>query len=538
MSETTQQAVSTKAEGEPQDFILTKTGVMIVGSELIGDKLTALLCEAIEMNKASGLASVVIRNDGYPRDADGPVFAMTYADTHSFAINLNHCWDRACEIATEGDKYLSFLGVLWINVLSCFGHELDHLDLAAGDRELYEALRANEEGNKELETAAKETAQTLIMRLALKFDTEIPAPAELGWFGVKWMELHTNEESKDLEWVIKARQMVESGVVYEEPDNDIKITSFREFVKQGYDLKGKEDWDQAVSCVNLEAHLDAGVEEFKAEPVEAPEIETVELEISAEQEAIEAVEMGGEMPEAAEVQAGTLQAAAMFVGAGNAEMPAVEPIAEAPTTTVPLPGPVAAVQAQLQAAAKTATPPAPHSEPTYTPNNLSNEIISQVMEQVWRTCYHHIFTKCGWQQNPQTGRFFFANAAAVLEGINIQHIIQHYGADNLIMEYLAINGSGQEVLEKCQGMLRGTTTSRQGLPCYTLFLNLGGKRFKRTFVAQNPDKLNAQNAYTKTAAEAGEGHMLAWVYRGEADDSAPFKEKCAVKIRDNNYEVF
>ena len=89
----------------------------------------------------------------------------------------------------------------------------------------------------------------------------------------------------------------------------------------------------------------------------------------------------------------------------------------------------------------------------------------------------------------------------------------------------------------CQGVIRGYLTSKQGLPAYAIYLNIKGQRIKRSFLPQNPEKRNAQNAYTNAAEEAGQGHMVAWVFKDEVADAAPFKEKCAVKIRDNAYEV-
>lgn len=159
------------------------------------------------------------------------------------------------------------------------------------------------------------------------------------------------------------------------------------------------------------------------------------------------------------------------------------------------------------------------------------------MKAVWQTVYHHLFTKCGWSQNPTTGRFFFANAAAVLEGVNIQHILTQFGADNFIKEYDTLDANGKPAAEQCQGMIRGYLTSKQGLPAYSVYINMGGQRFKRSFLPQNPEKIT-NNAYTKSADDAAAGNMIAWVFKDEVPDTAKFTEKCAVKIRNNEYEVF
>jgi len=576
---TEQQKTSTIApvENKKPEFILTNSGVMFLGPELLGNKLAALMCEAIALDEVHGLATLVIRTDGFPIDTDEtPLFGAAYADTYSVAINLQKCWDSACQTTMEGEIHLSLLGVLWINVLSALGHELDHLAVSTLDRELYEVMRSTDDGNKELEDAASISAEQMIVNLSRRFDVEIPGAGEMGWFGVKLMELFTDEDTKDLQWVIEARKDMEAGIIYNEGD-DKKCFSFRDFVKKAHDPDSKTgDWEQPTTAVNLEAHLDSGVEEFKAEPVDEPVARTIDLE---ESEIIEVLleadmeeqgiktEPKEQVPVIPMVQTGNGQ----FVGAGvevaerdieftnpveataagtiasetMGAIPGVVPanaagaavMAEQAPLEVPLPPTVAAEQQAFATAATTGTPPIKETPTTYTPNALAPEVMAKTIKEIWQVLYHHIFTKCGWQQNPQTGRFMFTNAAAVLEGVNIQHIIQQNGADNFIMEYDTMNAEGQFAPEMCQGMVRGRTTAVAGLPSYSLYLNIGGQRFKRTFMPQNPEKRNTSNAYTNSANEAAGGHMIVWVFKDEAADNAPFKEKVAVTIKDNVYEV-
>ena len=562
---TKQQEVLAKAEETSKaGFILTKNGVMIVGHDFLGDKLTAIIWAAIEQDDLHGLLSLVIRTDDFPIEGDSPVFGMAYADTHSVAVNLEHCWHRACVKASKDEENLSFLGILWVNVLSTLAHELDHLTVATNDRVMYELMRSTEDGQEELEKSGNAAGEPMIIALAKQFDIEIPQASELGWFGVKLMDLFTDESTKDLEWVVKARKDIEAGIIYAEPENKIEIKTFREFVKRAYDLNSNDEaWEQPTTAVNLSAELESGeVEVFKAEPVKAPEVALVVLEEEASGQAAEAA------------VAMVANAAGMFVGAGEEGEPdirmadgidsegqptidmiatqaglvdkstivdsvmAAQAVVDAdPSMEVPLPAPVAAVQAATTAAAATATPPVKETPTTYAPHNLSPEIQAATMKAIWQVLYHHIFTKCGWQQNPQTGRFMFTNAAAVLEGVNVQNIIAQLGADNFIMEYDTLSAEGQYTGEMFQGMIRGRTTSKQGLPSYALYLNINGQRTKRTFMPQNPEKRNAQNAYTNSADLAGAGHMIAWVFKDEVPDAAPFAQKCSVTIKDNVYEV-
>jgi hypothetical protein len=558
-----QKAKSNAAETSEAGFILTKSGVMIVGEKLLGDKLLGIMCATIKQDGVHGLCNLTIHDDNFPINENAePVFGMAYADTNSAAINLEHCWHRACVKAHEGEVSLSFMGILWVNLLSTLAHELDHLTIATNDRELYETQRLTEEGLQQLEESAKGAAEPMMIELAKLFDIEPPSAGEFGWFSAKFMDLFSNESTKDLEWVIKARKDLEAGIMYAEPENDIEIKTFREFVKIGFDSGGENGgWDQPTTAVNLLALMDNGVvEEFKAEPVEEAVVETVVLETA-------------DAP--AEAVAMVANAAGMFVGAGEVGEPdivltdtagvnqnigankelqneVIQKLMDAPNPQpitpavvdngapdaleVPLPAPVAAQAATTTAAAATATPPTQETPTTYTPNTIAPEVQAAVMQSVWKLLYHHMFTKCGWQQNPQTGRFMFTNAAAVLEGVNIQSVLTQYGADNFIMEYDTLDAEGKYAAEMCQGMIRGRTTSKQGLPSYSLYLNVNGQRIKRSFIPQNPEKMT-NNAYTKSADEAAGGHMIVWVFKDEVADGAPFSEKCAVTIKDNVYEI-
>jgi len=577
MTQETQKVAETTAaiEDKGLEFILTKSGVMITGHELVGDKMTAIICESIGRFQATGLTTIVLRNDGFPIAADDvELFGSAHADTYSMSIGLKRCWSAACETAEKGETNLGFMSLLWVNILSAVGHELDHLAFAHNDRDLYEEMRKEPELSKELEDAAESAAILMIVGLAREFDIEIPPVAELGWFGVQIMELFTNKESMNLDWVVKARTQMENSVIYSEGEGK-ECFSFRDFIKKAHAADDEGSlWDQPTTCVNLTAHLDNGVvEEFKAETVVAPSAEVVDLEASEVAEVMAAAEAGEIVMVDGTDDAGdaTIDMVAtgangQFVGAGievgddspdvvitaetagtlaGAEAntqyvadPASANTTDAPVVPdVPLPTPVAAATQAVAQAATTAVPPAQPTPTTYTPNTLAPETMAAVLKSVWQTLYHHVFTKCGWQQNPQTGRFMFTNAAAVLEGVNIQHILSQFGADNFIMEYDTLSAEGTPAPEMCQGMIRGKTTSQAGLPSYSLYLNINGQRIKRTFMPQNPDKMGANNAYTKSAVEAGTGNMIVWVFKDEAPDTAPFNEKCAVTIKNNVYEV-
>ena len=539
MAEQTQQAVEAKAESN-KDFMLTKDGVVIVGEEYLGNKLTGLVLEMVKQY-AEHVSVLEFRIDNYPQDAEGAVFGMAFADTHSAAINLEHCWHRACKTAAKGEENLGFLGLLWINVLSAVGHELDHLGMASSDREQYELMRMDADEVAKLEETASDEAMKLIVNLARKFDTEIPAAEDFGWFGLKLQELFITDTTKDLDWVKLTQKQIEDGIVYSEGEGK-ECKTFRQFVQLAH--ASDENWDeQSVLHVDLVSHLAGDI--IAVNLSDAPKVAEVAEQIVEEPLAEATAAVDGDAlfvapaddgegivvdddtpgPEAVEMPAA--------VGAAvQATLPGME------VEAVPLPQPVAAEQAAVTAAAATAVAPAQEVKPALPQCNFDLNMAPALLEALWKRLYHHVFTKCGWQQNPQTGRFFFSNAAAVLEGVNVSDIIQHFGADGFIVEYDTINAQGQGPLpEVCQGMIRGHLSTKQGLPVYHVYLNINGNRIKRVFTPQNPEKMGANNAYSKTAIEAQTGHMIAWVWKDEANDNAPFNEKCAVKIVDNNYEI-
>jgi hypothetical protein len=346
--------------------------------------------------------------------------------------------------------------------------------------------------------------------------------------------------------------MMEERVVYSDPEEGA-IPTWREFLRLSIpekDMKA-EEWEQPISPVNLVAHIDDGqVIEHRVEEVAEAKVETAAVE-KAETEAVELLQAAEKAaatttPETIDMQAG---ANGLFVMGGSNEEPSDpdgaedEPITSSDPqlfgSEVPLQPHIQQQQQQFAAAAASANPAPQQTPTTYPDNGLRPEVMQEAMKHIYLRLYHAVFTKCGWQQNPQTGRFYFANPNGILDGVAIGDIIKHYGAHNLVMEYDTLNNMGQgPVAESAEnGVVRGTIFKNSGLPGFDLYLNIAGRRIKRRFVPQNPEKRNAQNAYSKTAEEAQQGHIIAWIIDGDAKNTVAFNEKFKVKIRDNVYEV-
>ena len=534
------------------DFFITKTGTMIIGSEYVGEKLTALLCEAINYyhDSDSHPAVVVLRADGRPKDA----FGMMFADTYSITINLQKIWDQAVAVCMEGKKFVALHTAVLIGYLTTIGHELDHLDFAFKDRDLYDMMREDDEGNKELEAGAQANEEAMLLKLAQDFDTEIPAVEQLGWFGIRIMDLFTNEDTKDLDWVVRSRRMMEEGCTWHNTDHDIKTLSFRDFVIKAYDVKGSA-WEQPVANITLSMYLEDGsVEERRSNPVEAAEVQAMKPEEIVESNAAavelvmqpntegtfvqyadaEAEEVVGDSPDAEEdenyyeLQESDVQDASNTLPAADPQagdtfvVPAVE---DAPV--------IAEQKAAAAAGAASATPKQEEPPTTYPANNYSVEQIQGFMKATYQLVYHHIFTKCGWQQDPATQQWFFASPANVLQAIDLRGAMQHFGIGmDMIMSYDTKNAQGQPSVEQFAGVVRGHTVKEGRLPRYTLYLNMFGRQVKRTILPQNPETQSQSAVAARTT-----GSKIAYIMKEETPRDAGFMEKCSVVIKDNDYQV-
>jgi len=533
-----------KLTEDDTDYLMTKNGVQIFGSDLLGTKMTALLCEIINRFPHSHVASVWINSDGYPTDGEGAmVFGAAFADTRSIAINLERIWKEACDVSDVSRPALGFMGILWTNVLSAFSHELHHLTQAWADRDGYELSRMDPTSEKELEDECKDAAEMIMLDMAHLFDIEWPAVEALGWFGPKMMALFTGEQ-KDEEWVIGARTMLAEGIVYD--NGEEQCLTFRDFVRRAYDESKDKDWTQPTTLANITAHLEDGSTQLlQAQPVVEPVINVAEAtEVVAPVEAAAVVQQtvafidSGEGvvvedntpdDEPAEEDSDYVPASEMTLDAEYA----VEPVP-------PTPAQVAQANTYATAAATAAAtvPAAGHTETPYTPTNMTPEQQAGCIKAVWQTVYHHIFTKCGWQMNAATGRFHFAKPSAVLEGVDVSRLIAHFGAEGFIQSMDTHSSAGQYAAEAFNGVVRGKLTSKQGLPSYELTLNLGGHAFSRRFVPQNPETKKTDGSYTDSANECAlNGTRKAFVYKGEAPRGCDFTTKCAVVINENDYQV-
>jgi hypothetical protein len=122
--------------------------------------------------------------------------------------------------------------------------------------------------------------------------------------------------------------------------------------------------------------------------------------------------------------------------------------------------------------------PAAAAETTAPPADVNVQRIAA--EIVFRRLFQHIYSKCGWD-----GAGKFTNAGAVLEAVPIDDITE---AKSLFtkMDTFSPEGAYQSAVE-ITSHITGLVSKEQ-LPYYRVYLNIGGQIVKRTFIPQNPDK--------------------------------------------------
>jgi len=563
---TTQQEVPDKSGKERHETLVVKGGTTIEGLELVGEKVGAIISQIMTLDKWEpgdnfGVRSIVFRTDGLPKDKLG----MSYPLAGAIAVNLQEIWNMCIEDMKAGELHLSLQGHIWNQLLLTLLHEIHHVD-SCRDPEMIELC---ESAADDLDKEAEAWASEVIDDLAKEFNIEPVSLAEMGFFGLKLMEvaqeLTSGEVTEENKWLDRGLKMLEEGIIYHDEANDILCKTFREYRRGITDPEGKDDaWGKAISVIDLVVDGQTiGEEEKEVEPdiVELPK----DYNTSAEQDEIEEMvveqqmalaagavgEEGGiamEDEDAQTLPPEEIEEAPIAAPVGVQQPlfgPAIPPAEQfvmstgpqagenvaAPTSddTVVLPEHIQQENAAVAAAAAGPAPQAQAVPQQYPVNNVDPGKFKAFMKDVYMRLYTQIFKKCGWQLQNDQG---FTNPAGILEGVRFDDLEKLHGVENVIMEYKTVDANGQSITEKCQGYVRGTVFTKSntyGLPAYVLFLNFNGTQLKRSLVPQNPAKRGSDGQYKATALEARIGHAIAWVM---ADGQNAWKGK----IRDNVYE--
>ncbi len=506
-------------------------GCAVHGVHLVSEKLVGIISEIMKDDAYTskdgvehksdnfGVRCIEFKNNGFPAGKAG----MAYIDGGAIAINLEEIWNSCLSILEEGKVKLSMTGIIWDELIITILHEIHHID-ACRDADYRVIAKDDPTGaDKEAEAWAKET----LTDFGKTFDIEPTLLSEMPFFSVKLMELMTSD-LKDEEWVIRARLLLEDGIMYHDEANDITLTTFREYLRGIEDPDEKDDaWEQGVSVIDLIFNMDDGSVIKTAEVLPEPVVDIAAATEQIAETFKEAVVAGSMAP----------KSGALFAPAPTEETVAADLADETPASEqtvemdkVALPESIVAEQEQVAAAA-VATPPVAAPATSYEPNGLSAETMVAFLKDVYMRLYSHIFNKCGRQLDNDQG---FTNPGAVLEPVSIADLIQLHQAPNLIMDYDTLNAEGHRQPEQCQGHIRGLVfnkSNQHGIPAYAIYLNINGQRVKRSLIAQNTAKVNSSGQYSPMALEARAGHAIAWLMSEDEN------KKFVAKIRDNIYEV-
>jgi len=514
-------------------WIALDGGTVVHGTHLISDKLVGIVNEVLKLDRGKvnfGVRCVEFKSNGQPSGKTG----MAYIDGGAIAINLEEIWCAALTALEEDKLKLSITGTVWHELIMTILHETHHI-FTMQDEGYREVAEADPKGaDDEAEVWSKDN----LIELSKTLNIEPSALADMQFFNIKMMELMTSD-MKDEPWAIKARMMIEEDIMYHDEDNDITLTTFREYLRGVEDPDEQDDaWEQGVSVIDLIFNMDDGSVIETAEKLPEPVVVEVVDEMKPVVDALcnaaeEQVIVEGETEEKAveEVVAAGPDTTALFVAASSEAETLAAIQTEQGTDSVALPDNIVEEQNQVAAAAAAVPAEAPPAV-SYTPHNLSNETIVAFLKDVYMRLYSHAFNKCGRQLENDQG---FTNPGAILEPVSIADLIQLHNAPNLIKEYDTLNATGQLKPEECAGHIRGlvfTKSNQYGIPAYAIYLNINGMRVKRSLITQNPAKRNnATGQYSSMALEARAGHAIAWILSEDEN------KKFVAKIRDNVYEA-
>jgi hypothetical protein len=512
-------------------------GFIVSGAQHISEKMLALVAECIKASDEYGaVRSVTFINEPLVAKDGDNCTGMCYPQTGAMTISLVEIFEQLMEQISAGTCNLSITAAWMANVLQCAMHEMHHLIAAGADPNAYAARPL-----AELEDEADEASMRVLKWAAKRFDMEPCALKDETFLSLQMAAVFMKHG--DNKNIIRQRHMLEDGVAYR-TEGGHEVRTLREFLRARFDEKAVDlDWTQPTFPIKITFNpSEKGVvhtftpEAPVAQPVlpQAPAGFTVVGDVgeagsriivdSSVQEMLATDDEGNTidtsvfddeevvMPTAAVMQQ------AVMVQAPVAQVPGAV-VVNAPTDRAVLPAHVQAV-----ATAATATPGVPtwKQPKTFAPNGHAVESIKPFLHHVWMRMYAHIFNKCGFD-----GRGGFANPAAVLEPVRIDDLVMATGMTNVLMEYDTNDAAGKwSPGVKVDGFIRGQVFRKSGLPGYVVYINVGGMCLKRVFVPQNG------TTNSKSAEEARQGHVIAWVIDGDREDND--KSKWKIEIKDNN----
>ena len=442
-----------------QEFI-DMAQLLETGIKQVSPHIRWLLRHAILNHCNSKAIHLIAYCKDIPVDAkNNQIWGETFAPTRSIALNLEQHFHSCVNQVQDEDKMHTSLRALIIReLLDTAIHEAHHLKCS---------LTAGNFSNSKLEEDEAKTESWKKSWLAARYwDAEIttfgPVLDELLTEFMDNIKMDTME--KPTMWKDLQVYMWENQLAFYNPDLD-QSCQIKDFFEA--QAKTNDPWIDdpkqfmALNIAKAEENLITADTVLAPETPKEPESATIDTQVQHPPEETNNPEM--EHVDHVPTDAITIEETLM-------PEPVVIP---APPTEIPAPP---------------------------TPTTINVLQIQQAVEGVMRALFVHVMSKCGF-----TTAGSYNNPAAVLEPVSIHHI---KGAEELFSHMDTTDATGVYVgNQPCQGMIKGLV-SKQNLPMYRFYLNIGGQLYKRTLIPQNPDKLNANQELTKWAEQAREGAKI------------------------------
>lgn len=478
--------------------------ILETGIDLVSPHLRWLLRHAIINHCSDKAIDLIAYHKDIPKDKEGEeIWGESWSPAKAIAINLEkHFHSSIDQIQDESKMNTSLRCVLIRELLDTSIHEAHHLKASykTGDfnNSLLEEKEAAEEGWNKSWMAAK------------YWDAEItvfgPLLDDLLEDFFKTLEEDTKE--KPVMWKDLQVYMWKNQLAFYDPDKDRECKIREAFEAMAKDHSPWIDDPKQFLATVIQTGNTASVENIPTEPL--PPL----TQVTPQPEPFVSYEQY--IPPEQCVPHSNNEHQEYYQRSTDTYNPQqyTEPYTEPYKGVIPPPPPTA------PPATAVPTPPA-------TINVLQ---MQQAIEAVLRTLFAHVMTKCGITQDGK-----FNNPNAVLEAVSIVHI-PHALEIFSHMDFYDTKGiySGNQ---PCNGIIKGLI-SKQGLPMYRFYLKIGDFLYKRIFITQNPDKLNANGELTAWAKSARNGAKIMMLLEDNAPPKAHLKLEPGIALGQEEFKIW
>jgi len=460
------------------------SGVLISGGENISGHIEWLTLAAIQATVDTDAVHQVVFNPDLPKD----MWGCFYGATRSIAVNLDEHFEFARTSVMDKATNTNIRLVLLHDLLDTIMHEAWHAKkcLAGGD---FSNSDLDEEG-------ARAWGEAQSWAIARDFDVEIASFGPLLDQLIHDFHEELKEDCKEADakqWKRQQLYMLDNNLAY----YDMEGTTIKTF-REAMAIMADPDAPWPSKVKEYPGDEVAVIEEAAAEEKPTISVEPLTAEYAEDYNPLD--DIGVEMydPFAEEELSLPVESTPVETAAPIQE-PVVPPVMQE-TVTQPV----------------TAGP--------------SAQDLRNAAEMVMRRLFHHVYTKCGAQNNGT-----FTNPEAVLEPVHIADIPY---ATELFVGHQTVDNMGNFIsfaptTEGIKGLV-----SQQRLPRYTFFMNIGGTKVKRTFIPQNPMKTKADGSFTAWAQRVQSGDKIMMLLKDKSGPTADIQLPAGMPLGQETFKVW